>query len=68
MIYRFKEDQKNIIQQLGFSPEKDYDEDSSEELLDAVADHLMLQGFDEDYKPNRIGDICEDIITILTRQ
>ena len=36
------------------------------EILEAVSDKLMYEGFDENYKPTEIGNICESIITKIT--
>ncbi len=68
MVYSFNEKQKALIRQLGLDPEKDYEEDG-EELLDVVADHLLSVGLKEGQdETNAIGDVCEDIITIITRE
>jgi len=68
MKYSFDEQQRNLVKELDFDPDMDYDEDSSDDLLEAVSERLMTQGFDADYKPNSEGDICEDIITLLTKE
>jgi hypothetical protein len=51
---------------LGFDPGKDLSDDECEKLLNAVADRLMDTGFDKDYRTNEVGEICEDIISIIT--
>jgi len=65
--YPFSEAQKKIVRQLGFDPERDYDEDAADALLEAVSDYLMARGFGNDYVANDIGNLCEDIITIITK-
>lgn len=68
MQYPFNELQRDVVKKLGFDPGQEYDENSSDDLLEAVSDYLMVHGFGEDYKPNQEGTICEDIITILTQE
>jgi len=67
MIYQFNDEQQKLLNKLGFEPLKDYDDEANEQLLDAVADHLLGVGFDDNYEANKIGNICEDIITIITK-
>lgn len=67
MIHQFNDEQQELLNKLGFEPLKDYDDESNEQLLDAVADHLIEVGFGENYVANKTGNICEDIITIITK-
>jgi hypothetical protein len=67
MKYLFNDAQKEIIKKVGYDPDKDYDDNEVEEFVEKIADYLMDHGFDKDYVANEIGNICEDIITILTK-
>ncbi|NLX61357.1 MAG: hypothetical protein GXZ06_02370 [Tissierellia bacterium] len=68
MKFQFNQEQKELLNKIrfGFDVNDDLDEELYIELMEKVPDYLMLHGFDENYTPNEIGRICEDIITILT--
>lgn len=67
MKYVFNERQKNIIRKVGYDPDMNYDNSEVDELVEKIADYLMDHGFNKDYVANGTGNLCEDIITILTK-
>lgn len=61
--------QMEFLNSIGIA-DRDYSEDEIEdEVLDIVAHYLAGHGFlDSGYnKTNAVGDMCEDIITALTK-
>lgn len=68
MKLSFNEEQTALIKRLGvsFDVSTDLNDDQLCELEDAVAEHLQLYGFDEQYNPTDVGLMCESIIDITS--
>ncbi len=69
MVFQ-KQEHKNIIKELGFNPEHDYQEDDelTTDLFMAVTDRFQKQGFtyvDKEPIPTHDGLLCEEIADIL---
>lgn len=47
-------------------PVSDLDEDTIIFLTEEIGHHLVVYGFDAQYRPNRTGLLCESIIDKLT--
>ncbi len=69
MKLKFNKKQLEILNRIGFGFDvrKDLSDDEYFELDEKVSDYLMKNGFDDDYKPNAIGQVCESIMDILSK-
>lgn len=70
MIFQ-KQEHRNIIKELGFNPDHDYqaDDDMTADLFLAVTSRVQKQGFiyvDKEPIPTHDGLLCEEIADILS--
>ena len=67
MKIQFTKKQIELVKKIGvpFDITQDLTDDEIIELGDIVADYHILETLDEDYKPNKEGEICLDILQIL---
>jgi len=67
MKIKFTKEQIELAKRIGvpFDITKELTDDEIIEVGDIVADYHVLNTLDEDYKPNKEGEICLDILQIL---
>ena len=67
MKITFKNEQIELIKKIGvpFDITKDLTDDEICEIEEIIGDYHVLNTLDEDYKPNKEGEICLDILQIL---
>ena len=64
-------EQMEFLKTLGVEDKEYTKEETYRIVSDVVADCLVMKGFDTydpDYETNEIGDMCEDIIDVLTEK
>lgn len=63
---KFSENQIEFMKKIGISINFDNASDNNQiEIEEKVSDYLQKKGFNEDYSPNKDGEICESILDML---
>ena len=63
---KFSENQIEFMKKIGIAINFDNASDNNQiEIEEKVSDYLQKKGFNEDYSPNKDGEICESILDML---
>lgn len=70
MKLKFNDEQKKLLKKIvpHVNMEKDLTDDEIIEIIDKTGDYLNLQCLDEEYKPNKEGWLCYDILDDIAEQ
>ena len=64
--FNFSEDELELIKRVsGIDASRDITDDGADDIYEAVANELTMNGFDKNWEYTEIGYICESIITII---
>lgn len=68
MKLQLSKEQWNFLEKLGITNREYTSEEIDDIVIDRLAEHLQLYGFNLGQEStNAIGDMCENIITALTK-